>query len=148
MRIIGYGNLQRGDDGLGIIAAEKLRAQGLDAVSLTGDGLELVEAWRGIDDAIVVDAVVTGAPAGTIHRLDGRQPLLTFGAPTSTHGMGLAQAIELARTLDLLPVRLWIWGIEGKCFDAGTEISPEVKSAVEKLTQEINARVTPSQPLR
>ncbi len=149
MRIIGYGNLDRGDDGAGIIAAERLRELGFDSVTCTGDGLELLEAWRGHEHIIIIDAVMTGAPAGTLHRWDDCQSLPLSATPTSTHGLGLAQAIDLAGTLDLLPARVSVWGIEGKNFAAGTGMSPEVASAIDELVELVAAEMArPSQKLR
>ena len=149
MRIIGYGNVERGDDGVGIIAAERLRDLGFDSVKCTGDGLELLEAWRGQRDVIIIDTVVTGAPAGTLHRWDDCQSLPASVTPTSTHGLGLAQAIDLAGTLDLLPARVSVWGVEGKNFAAGSALSPEVESAISELVELVAAEISrPSPKLR
>jgi|SRR5581483_1739009 len=137
MRIIGFGNPQRGDDAAGVIVAERLRAQSLDTVTVTGDALELVEAWQGTDELILVDAVVTGAPAGTIHVWHGKEALPALTTPTSTHGIGLLQALELADTLHRLPPHLSIWGIEGQAFDVGSEMSPAVETAVEEVARRI-----------
>lgn len=149
MRIIGYGNVERGDDGVGIIAAERLRDRGFDSVTCTGDGLELLDAWRGHDEVIIIDTVVTGAPAGTLCRWDDCQSLPASVATTSTHGLGLAQAIDLAGTLDLLPARVSVWGVEGKNFAAGSAISPEVASAIGELVELVAAEISkPSPKLR
>ena len=137
MRIIGFGNPQRGDDAAGVIVAERLRAQSLDALTVTGDALELVEACQGADELILIDAVVTGAPAGTIHLWHGMEPLPAFTTPTSTHGIGLIQALELAHTLHRLTPHLSIWGIEGQAFEVGSVMSPEVETAIEEVTRRI-----------
>jgi hydrogenase maturation protease len=147
MRIIGYGNPDRGDDAAGIVAAERLRALGFQTVICTGDALELVESWRGADDVILIDAVVTGAAPGTLHEFDDQQSLPAGSSPASTHGLGLAEAVELARNLCLLPARFCVYGIEGKCFDSGTEISPEVIDAIDALVERIDLS-TPSRKLR
>ena len=55
----------------------------------------------------------------------------------STHHFGLAEAVELARALDRLPPRLWIYGIEGKQFEQGSVPSPEVTQAIEKVAERI-----------
>ncbi len=148
MRIIGYGNPDRGDDAAGPLAAERLRSMGLDALTCTDDGFDLLESWHGAHDVIIIDAVSSGSPPGTLHRWHGREPLPTTVSSMSSHGFGLRDAIEVARVLALLPNNLQIWGIEGKCFDVGAKISPEVESAVEKLVQQIAALIKPSQPLR
>src|SRR5215475_968434 len=104
MTVIGLGNEFRHDDAIGLIAARRLREVGLFTEEHDGDLADLIERWREIDDVILIDAVSSGAPAGTLHRIDARSsPVprgLTFG---STHTLGLADAIELSRTLETLP---------------------------------------------
>lgn len=141
MLIIGCGNRQRSDDGAGILVAERLRDLGIPAETRRGEAADLIEAWRGANDVIVVDAVVTGAPVGTVQAWDARQPLGSVRATPSTHGLGVAEAIELALVLQCLPARLQVYGIEGRRFEPGVEISPEVQRAIEDVACRIIARL-------
>lgn len=140
MLIIGCGNRDRGDDGAGVLVAERLRKAGIDAQIHSGEALALIEAWNGVDDVVVVDAVVTGAPAGTVWLWDGGPVKIQGSSSVSTHGFGVAEALELARILNRLPKRLRVFGIEGRRFDVGSEVSPEVSCAVEEVTEEIAQR--------
>jgi len=148
MLILGCGNRERGDDAAGILVAEKLQQLGIQAELCPGEATSLVEAWAGIEDVVLVDAVMTGAPVGTIQTWDGRRPLASIPTRNSTHGLGVIEAIELARVLHRLPRRLRVLGIEGRRFEPGTAISPEVDSAVEevvcRVVQEANAGQTGS----
>jgi len=144
MLIIGCGNRERSDDGAGILVAERLRELGVEADARIGEAGDLIEAWKGVDDVIVVDAVVTGAPVGTVHAWDGRQPLSSVSPTDSTHGLGVAEAINLAHVLDRLPTRLRVYGIEGRRFELGAEISPEVQGAIEEVARKIMAEVSVS----
>jgi hydrogenase maturation protease len=137
MLILACGNRQRGDDAAGILAAERLRALGIRAEVCAGEPSELIAAWAGADDVIVIDAVVSGAPAGTVHEWNGQSPPSFATSAGSTHGLGVAHAIELARALDRLPSRLRVYGIEGKNFELGGAISPEVERGVEEAVQRI-----------
>lgn len=139
MRVIGCGTLERGDDAAGILVAQRLRELGVDAQIQSGEALALIEAWAGEDDVIIVDAVMTGAPVGTVHVWDDPRSLRQGLSPASSHGLGVAEAIELARALGRLPRRLCVFGIEGRQFDQGAELSPEVKSAVEEGAERINS---------
>jgi len=139
MLIIGCGNRQRGDDGAGILVAERLRELGLEAETHLGDAADLIEAWGTVDEVIVVDAVLTGAPVGTAQAWDGRQLPDSVSTTVSTHGFGVAEAIELARVLNRLPMRLRVYGVEGRRFEPGAEISYEVQGAVEEVVQRIIA---------
>lgn len=141
MLIIGCGNRQRCDDGAGILVAERLRDLGIPAETRSGEAADLIDAWKGADDVIVVDAVMTGAPVGTVRAWDARQPLASVRTTASTHGLGVAEAIALAHVLRCLPARLQVYGIEGRRFDPGTEISPEVQRAIEEVARRIVARL-------
>ena len=139
MLIIGCGNRERSDDGAGILVAERLRELGIEADTRNGEATDLIEAWKSADDVIVVDAVVSGAPVGTVQTWDGRQPLASLSTTASTHGLGVAEAIELARVLDCLPARLRVYGVEGRRFEPGAQISHEVQGAVEEVVRRIIA---------
>ncbi len=138
MRIIGCGNRDRGDDGAGILVAERLCDLGIEAVKHSGEALSLVEAWEDAGDVVVVDAVMTGRPAGTVQMWEDEIPALGIRS-SSTHGFGIGEAIRLASALGRLPARLRIFGIEGTRFDVGTEPSLEVLQAVEQVTGQIAA---------
>jgi hydrogenase maturation protease len=134
MRVIGVGNEWRGDDGAGLEVARRLGGR-----QLQGEPIGLVEALDGTDEVAIVDAVFSGAPPGTVHEFEaGANPLpvALFGS-SSTHALGLAEAIEIARSLGRLPGRVRVLGIEGARFDYGRGLSPEVQAAVEECTRSI-----------
>ena len=55
----------------------------------------------------------------------------------STHGFGVAEAVELARSLNQLPPQLIIYGIEGKNFADGFGLSPEVEGAAAQVVRRV-----------
>jgi hydrogenase maturation protease len=131
--IIGVGNEYRGDDAVGLIVARRLKERLGDSVTIleqSGDGAALMEAWRGAETVIIIDAVMSGAAPGTIRRFDASAHLIPKGAfRCSTHACGVAEAIELARALCNFPQHLVIYGIEGKNFADGVGLSAEVEKA-------------------
>jgi hydrogenase maturation protease len=136
--ILGCGNPDRSDDAAGLLVARRLRELGIDAHEAGGGGLALIDAWSGWADVIVVDAVMSGAPPGTITIWDARTSAFPVGQfRCSTHALGVAEAIELARALDRLPSKLIVFGIEGVRFDPGEPPSAEVADAVERLARHI-----------
>ena len=132
--IVGIGNRYRSDDAVGSIVAQRL-----GGIQLSGDGAQLLELFKQFTDVILIDAVQSGAPPGTIFRFDGIQdPLSREMFATSTHAFGLVEAVELARTLVQLPRTLIIYGIEGTNFSSGTTLSPEVSQAIEIVVTQIH----------
>lgn len=139
--IIGIGNEYRSDDAVGLLVARTLQVRTLPnthMIEATGEGTALLEAWKEADSVILVDAVISQAPAGTIHRLDAQIDSLSPDLfALSTHAFSVAEAVELARALGNLPQRLVLYGIEGQNFTAGIGLSPEVERAAAEAVEEI-----------
>jgi len=136
--IVGVGNALRGDDGVGPFVAEALAAKGLDARIHAGDGTGLIDLFPAHDRIVLVDAMRSGAGAGTLVTLDAiadRLPADLFHY--STHRFGLAEAVETARALGTLPESLLVYGIEGADFSAGDRLSPAVRESADKLIARI-----------
>jgi hydrogenase maturation protease len=137
--IIGIGNGDRGDDAAGLIVARRLKERLADSFTVleqSGDGAALVGTWRGAETVIIIDAVMSGAAPGTIHRFEASaQPFPKDAFRCSTHAFGVAEAIELSRALSELPQSLVVYGIEGKNFAAGVGLSSEVEKAVGEVAR-------------
>lgn len=144
--MLGFGNAWRGDDGAGPAVVERLRARGdARALALGEAPPELFERWAPDDEVVLVDAAVSGAPAGTIHRIDAlRRPLPPGLLRVSTHGMGVGEGVELARALGRLPAGLTVCAIEGERFEPGAGLSPAVARAVEELARELGSCTRPA----
>ena len=134
--VLGVGNAFRGDDAVGLAVAERLRGRvpaGVEVVPCELEPSRLIDAWEGAASALVVDAVDSGAPPGTVQRFDASEaavPARTFRS--STHALGVGDAIELARALGRLPERVVVYGVEGLEFAAGEGLTPPVAAAVER----------------
>ena len=143
MRVIGFGNRHRRDDGVGPHVAMALRADGLDAHEIAGDGLALAMAVRGCDMVVVVDAMRSGAPPGTVEVLDASAlARARDDFPASSHVFGAAAGLEIARRLGWLR-SLHLVGIEGDSFGHGAELSPAVAAAVPRVLARIQALARP-----
>jgi hydrogenase maturation protease len=141
--VIGVGNAYRGDDAVGLLVARRLRARGLEAIEEEGEPVALIDTFAGRDTVVLVDAVRSGSAPGTVHRADVSDrslPSALLGS-TSTHAIGLGEAIELARALGRLPRRIVVFGVEGARFDAGAALSPDVAAAVPRLVESVAAEL-------
>jgi len=152
VQIIACGNPGRGDDAAGWRVAERLRELGLEALGVgikrcTGDATALLRELPGDGDIILLDAVMTGAAPGTIHHWDGIPPF-QIRKPSSTHALGVAEALKLAMSLGRLPKSLQVFGIEAEQFELGSPLSPRVKQATEDLAQRIQTSIQAEQAVR
>jgi len=147
--VIGLGNPDRGDDAVGLHVARRVAARGVPGVAVEeagGDTLALLDRWAGVGRVVLVDAAAPIGLPGRIHRLDPLAgPLPRDLALGSTHAFGLAEAVELARTLGLLPRRMTIFAIEAAGFDPGAALSPAVAAAVDPVAGRIVAELAEAQ---
>ncbi|MFZ5875627.1 MAG: hydrogenase maturation protease [Nitrospirota bacterium] len=142
--VFGVGNRFRRDDAVGLVVAERLTAGHRRPDLMVRQGLvwELGEAWLDADVAVVVDAMASSDAPGTIRRYDlADGPLPRHALRCSTHGFGVADAIELARSRGRLPRRLIVYGVVGSCFDHGCGMSAPVERAVDVVVDRILGEV-------
>jgi hydrogenase maturation protease len=141
--VVGVGNAMRGDDAAGLEVVRRLRARepvpGVAVRTLEGEGIGLLDLWEGARAVVLVDSVRSGAVPGTVHRLDAAgEPLPgDLRTSSSTHAVGVAEAIELARALGRLPRRLVLYGVEGERFDAGAALSSPVAAAIDAVVARV-----------
>lgn len=145
LALIGIGNRFRRDDAAGLEVARLLRQaqpRGVAVMEEHGEPVSLLEAWRGADEALVIDGVRSGAAPGTLHRfeLPGEElPATMF--TSSSHVLGLPEAVKLGQELERLPQRLVVYGIEGEDFELGEGLSARVQETVTRLVAELHAEL-------
>ena len=148
--MVGVGNLERGDDAAGRIALARLRgrvAADLELIEESGEATALLAAMEGATAAYLIDTCISGAAPGTIHRFDvaaARGPRTLRAC--STHGLGLAESLELARALGTLPSPCVLYAIEGTSFELGAPLSDAVRGQIDALCARIAAEIEASTP--
>ncbi|WP_372592631.1 hydrogenase maturation protease [Actinotalea sp.] len=146
--VVGLGNADRGDDAVGPVVAAGIAGLGMDGVDVLvhEDPTGLLDLWLAYDGVVVVDAIRTGAPPGTIVTMEvgpRAGPVADKAwARTGrggTHAFGLAAAIELGRALGRLPDRLVVVGVEVAVTDHRPGLSREVHRALHQIQSEVVA---------
>jgi hydrogenase maturation protease len=153
--VAGVGNVLRGDDGFGVVVAQRLdteRPPPEVKVMDTGiGGIHLVQELLDRTDAlIVVDAVDRGRAPGTVFvmrpdvedvyelPLQERRDFLA-----DMHYATPERALALARGLGVLPESVWIVGCQPADADRlGEGLSEPVAGAVEEAAREVRRLVT------
>lgn len=131
--VLCLGNPDRGDDAIGPAVAEALAGRLPENATLrirSGDMLALIEDWAGYDCMICVDAAAPMGEPGRIHRIHlGQEELPREMTAFSTHAFGLGEAIALGRSLDLAPVSIVVYAVEGENFESGAPMTAEVAAS-------------------
>jgi hydrogenase maturation protease len=147
--VLGLGNMLLSDDGVG----PALVGQFADSVEnwngrvefLDGgtQGLALLGQLSGRQALIIVDAMKTGAPPGTIHRLTLAE--LREACPrrgNSGHEGNAGELLAAAQLIDQLPDRLYLVGIEPERIETGIGLSEAVQRALPEASSQINCLLT------
>lgn len=134
--MIGIGNRDRGDDAAGIAVAEHVSGPTTHVVP--GGAFDLAELWSVDDNVVIVDAMRSGLPPGTVQSFDVSVTPLPSETFASTHSFGPAAGIELARVLDRLPATIEVIGIEAGDLTTGSNMTPEVALSVERVAKELS----------
>jgi len=143
--VLAIGNPDRGDDGFGPAVAQRLRRRVHPTVRIlerSGDALALIEDWDGIP-SVVIDAMAPISEPGQVHRFDLTDSPLPIGfAPSSSHALGVAETVELARSLGRLPQCLLAYLVEGEQFETGVPLSPVIAAAVADVAERVLAELS------
>ncbi|GAA2348514.1 hydrogenase maturation protease [Streptomyces kunmingensis] len=148
--VIGVGNDFRRDDGIGWAVVERLREHaerrplplGTVLATCDGDPGRLIGLWEGAGLAVVVDAAHAhpGRP-GRTHRIELDSERLNQPPTTSSHGLGLGEAVELARVLGRLPGHLVVYAVEGVDSSLGTTMSGAVTAVIDPLAASVEDEI-------
>lgn len=144
LRIIGIGS-PFGDDQLGWEVVKLLEKclnlvpfipSQLQLICCDRPGMYLLELMRGANTVFLIDAVVTGAVYGTLHRFEN-QEIEAISSPLSSHALGVAYAIKMGRALDELPLKVILYGIEIGDIHHQSRLSTLIIPAIKTLSKQI-----------
>ncbi|MBZ5542863.1 MAG: hydrogenase maturation protease [Acidobacteriia bacterium] len=144
MRVVGCGNAWAGDDSAGLEIVRRLEERGgcpCELLERPQAGVELMEVLRGVETVLFLDAVSSGAPAGTLHLVPLPSAVIvprTLGA-ISSHGWGLAETLRLMAALRHRIPRLGLLGVEIEAALPGTPRSAPVESAIQVVVERFAA---------
>lgn len=143
--VLGIGNVLRKDDGAGIRVIELLQERGLpESVRLLDGGtagLDLLPYLEGADRIIVVDALLSGDPAGTITVRSGDE-MREHDVFMSGHFGRLTELLDLAAELWTRSEAIIIGITPKDCESYETALSPEVDEAAVRAADRIAEMVS------
>ncbi len=127
VRLFGIGSPFHGDQ-WGLRLVEEMIRDGFspsidgmvfDLQILDRPGWGLLDRLQGPDPVILIDAMLSGSPPGSIRRIT--LPELPFSlAPLSSHSVGVLSILALGKELGVLPPSLFLYGVEIKPFSSST----------------------------
>lgn len=137
--VLGIGNPIMSDDAVGGLLLERLalRYRFPPGVKLLdGDtlGPALLPQLEGVEKLLVLDAVETGGPPGTLIRLADAEIPRVLSVKLSPHQQGLSDLLAIAGLQGWSPGKVVVWGIQPASLEMGLELSPPVAAQMDALT--------------
>ncbi len=140
---MGYGNVLRGDDGVGLVIADLLgahRIEGLDVRGVQQLQIEWVSVWVNYARVILADAAMDG-PRVMLRRLPTRREKRPNARPARrdgvTHHITGGTLLELTRRLYGTGPEGYECRVRGESFEMGEGLSEVVRGAAEEAARQI-----------
>ena len=152
INIIGFGNLNASDDGIGPAVVRSLQYEHLtnsdqeawstivpNFIITSRVDERLLDVINQSNFLILVDAVLSGAKPGTLHHEAWHTNTLNGNGVEriSAHGLNTPEVLHVAAALGRLPDYVMLWGIEVATTKPGRELSPKVKAALPEIIQKL-----------
>ncbi|HVX88375.1 MAG TPA: hydrogenase maturation protease [Gemmatimonadales bacterium] len=136
--VLGLGNPLMGDDGVGLAALAGLKAEyefPRDVRLVDGGtwGMNLLPLIESAERVILLDAIDTAAPPGTLTVLERHELPKYFSHKISPHQIDLREVLALAEWRHTLPAEFVALGIQPERVEMGMGLSPSVERALEAL---------------
>jgi hydrogenase maturation protease len=140
--VLGLGNVLLGDDGVGAAAIARLEREyrippGVRVEDGGTLGLALLDLLTSAERVILVDAVRTDVPAGTLVRLAGADVMDAVRDRLSPHQVGVADLLDAARLIGRYPATVTLLGLVPDNIDLAVVRSAAVEGALETLVDAI-----------
>ena len=146
LTIIGCGNLNRNDDAVGVIIAQRLQQHlaqnphpNIRVFDCGTAGMEVMFQARGSEKLIILDASCTGSEAGAIFKVPGKE-LEALPEPSyNLHDFRWDHALSAGKKIfgDDFPQEVIVYLIEAKNLDLGLELSPVVQRSADLVFAEL-----------
>ena len=138
--VMGVGSILMTEEGIGIRAVEELDKryrfpENVEILDGGTSGIELLSYISGKDYLIIIDAIKSGNPPGTVLRVEGEDVPARFRTRISPHQLGISDLLAAATLTDEMPKQLVLFGIEPKEIVLGIGLSTEVRANLDRLIQ-------------
>lgn len=150
LTIIGCGNVLRGDDGVGVVVAQRLIERlrqfpvpGVQAFDCGTAGMEVMYRARGSRALVVLDASRTGVAPGTVHRVPGEIVRSVELPQVNLHEFRWDHAIGMGRAIykDAFPDDVEVLLVEAQSLALGEGLSAAVAEGAEQVYRAVLDRI-------
>jgi len=142
--IIGLGNPLRSDDGIGILLLNKIIekknifSKNIEYIDGGTGGLNLIHDIAKFDVILFIDAIDFKGKIGETIFLD-QEELVSKKIPirTSTHQNDILKIIQLSKSLNELPEKIFFYGVQIKDTSIGSNLSNEIYEKFNEILSQL-----------
>jgi hydrogenase maturation protease len=132
------GNILLEDEGLGIRALEVLQQEfdlppEVELLDGGTTGMGLLDDIGGRRHVLVLDAVQTGEPAGTLVVMRGEEVPVYFGVRVTPHQLGLADVLATLALSDEQPGSVTVLGLVPESLELTLDLSASIRGRLPAL---------------
>lgn len=137
---MGVGNVLMTDEGIGVHVANILMERSLppEVEVLDGGtmGFDLIHHMEGRKRLILIDAVQTDEPGGTLFKFSPREiSEYARQAKLSFHQLGFMDMLKVAGFIDMQLPEILVFGVQPYDIGMGTALSSEMEQHVSKIVE-------------
>jgi hydrogenase maturation protease len=126
------------DDGVGVRVVQRLEEgyvfpSGVTILDGGTLGLDLLSHLEGVERLLIIDAMETGGPPGTIVRMTGEEIQPVFETKLSPHQMGLKDLLAVSVLRGITPPEMVLLGVQPGNIELGVDLTPAVEAQLDTL---------------
>jgi hydrogenase maturation protease len=140
--VIGLGNPLMGDDGLGVIAVQRLRDEwdfppSVELIDGGTWGMRLLPEIEDAESLLLIDAINFDMPPGTDIELDRDEIPRAFALKVSPHQIDIAEVLALGELRNRLPDKMVALGLQPERIEFGAPLSRRVAERMDSLVANV-----------
>jgi hydrogenase maturation protease len=140
--VLGLGNVLLEDEGLGIHALNMLRQRyafppEIEFLDGGTSGMALIDKISGRERLLVLDAVQTGDPPGTLVKLSDQDVPVYFGLKVTFHQLGLADVLASLELSGERPGHVTVIGLVPNSLELSLDLSDPISSRLDDLIEAV-----------
>jgi len=134
LKVIGLGNILRGDDGIGPVIIEELARSDLSVpiqlCEAGSDAFTILDHLLGSEPVLIVDCARMGKDPGTVQKIQTKDiERIPADVEMSLHGYSLAEVWQIARAMGTQKDLVMI-GVEPEKVQFNSDLSEVVKKSI------------------
>lgn len=143
IKIVGFGNKFRSDDGIGIRIIKELEKldffKDIEVIDGGTSGTDLIFWIKNCGKIIIIDAIDTGGKIGDVANIkvdDIEEFVKKDYRSLSLHDLNLADILKLIKAMGT-KTDITIIGVKPKSIEFGDSLSPEIERKISEIISEI-----------